>query len=302
MLKPATCIRFCLFDDNVGRSRPMTVRHSCADQLSRTHGRRGCTRRVAQCSLSCADIEHSALVDLADKYLISAPAGVAAAASKGAKPVYTGGQSLIKTHEGSVAHVALALPAPALGEKGVYALGVLQSLLGGTGPHSGGAGQLQLGWHRQSRLARSVHNDAHSFIRSIAAFAFPYTDAGLLGLAGSCADHESGRLVHAMVAFLKDAASVQATGPELSRAKKAFKLAVALDVESRAGARDDLGKQTLLTGKHASLAETFAAIDAVTAADVAGVAAAALKAPPSIAAVGSLVTVPRYDMLANLLK
>jgi predicted Zn-dependent peptidase len=105
-----------------------------------------------------------------------------------------------------------------------------------------------------------------------------------------------------MVAFLKDAAGVPVTAAELERAKKSYKLSVALEVESRGGARDDAGKQLLLTGKRASLAETFAAIDAVTAADVAGVAKSALKTPPSLSAIGSLTTVPRYDMLANLVK
>ena len=250
--------------------------------------------------LAASNVKHAALVDAADKFLSVVPEGVAA---KSPKAAYIGGETLIRTAKSGVAHVAIALPAPGLDAKGLHALGVLQTLLGGTGAHGGAAGAVQLGYHRQSRVARSVHTEAHSFIRGLTAFAFPYTDAGLLGLAGSCADHEAGRLVNAAVGFLKDAAGGAAITPaELARAKTQYKLAYVLDVESRAGARDDLGAQLLLSGKYAAVADTLKAIDAVSAADVAGVAAAALKASPSIAATGSLATVPRYDVLANMLK
>lgn len=243
--------------------------------------------------LSGVNLSQRELTDLAERYLAALPA--AGAIPKSPKPVYIGGESMIRGASTGTAHVAVALPAPTLASgKSLYALGVLQALLGSSSAAKGPA--------RQSRLARSAHNDAHSFIRSISAFAFPYTDAGLLGIAGSCADHEAGRLVNAMVGFLKDTASVAATTAELDRAKKAYKLAVAADVESRGGALSDMGLSVLLTGKAGSLRDTLAAIDAVTAADVQAVAKAALAAPPTISAIGSLQTVPRYDQVAQLLK
>ncbi len=239
-------------------------------------------------------------MDLADKYFLTVPEGSKPSTPKSA---FVGGEALIRSRKTGIAHVAVALPGPALGSPQYHALGVLQTLLGGTGAHGGAAGQVQLGYHRQSRIARSVHTEAHSYIRSLTSFAFPYTDAGLVGFAGTCADHEAGRLVDAMLGFLKDVAGSSISAPELERAKRQYKLAYLLDVESRVGARDDIGLSLLLTGARASTAEVSKAIDAVTASDVSGIAKAALASgKPAISAIGSLSNIPRYDVLSAMLK
>jgi predicted Zn-dependent peptidase len=210
---------------------------------------------------------------------------------------------MIRTTAGGTAHIAIALPAPSLASgKALHALGVWQALLGSTPHHGGAAGQLRLGPQRQSRVARSVHTEAHSFIRSLSAFALPYSDTGILGLAGSCADHESGRLVHAIAGFLKDSAGQPIPQLELERAKKQYKLAYLAQVEGRSDIAADFAHQLLLTGKWQSSASALSAIDAITAADVQQIAKAALAAPPAIAAAGTLEQVPRYDVLAGLFK
>jgi ubiquinol-cytochrome c reductase core subunit 2 len=254
-------------------------------------------------------VKHEVFVDTCDKYFLSIAEGIATTnattSAPGlhgpAKPAYIGGEAFTRTHEGGIAHVALGLQAPAATAKEAYALGVLQSLLGGSEGNAA-AGALRKGPQRQSRIARSLHNDAHSFIRSIGAFAFPYSDAGIVGISGSCADHEAGRLVDVFAGFLKDAASVAATSAELERAKKLYKVNLALARESRDGARDDIALQTLIAGKQVSLADAFKAIDAVTAADVQALAKSALASKPSISAVGSLTNIPRYDVLTSILK
>lgn len=257
------------------------------------------------------NVDHKDLVEIADQYLAALPQGVpttsvttgAPGVHGPAKAAFIGGESHIRS-TGGAAHVALALSAPSIadGPKAQAALGVLQALLGGNSPAGGAAGAPRLGPQGQSRIARSLHNDAHSFIQSLTSFAFSYSDAGMVGLVGSTADHESGRLVNAMAGFLKDAAAVAATPAELDRAKKAFKLALAAEVETRSGGRDAIGSQLLLAGKYAKLAETFAAVDAITAADVAGVAKSALASTPAISSIGSLRNVTRFDILASLLK
>lgn len=249
------------------------------------------------------NVEHSQLVEVADKYFGSLPEGNAAANAAGAKKAtVVGGASFIQTSSGP-GHVAIALEAPSLNNgKDFLALGVLQNLLGGTGAHGGAAGQARIGPQKQSRLARSVHTEAHSFIRSISAFSFAYSDSGLFGLVGSCADHESGRLVDTMAGFLKDSVRVQATEAELARAKKAFKLAYLAEIDTRNGRIADFAGQVLNSGKVSGVAETLAAIDAVTANDVSQVAKACLASKPSIVAIGSLSTVPRYDVFASLLQ
>lgn len=250
-----------------------------------------------------ADVNHDALVEAVDAYLLSLPEGVPTTSITASAPgihgpekaVFVGGQSLVRTHEGGVAHVSIALPAPALGSKEMHALGVLQALLGASGA-------TRLGPQSQSRIARSMHTEDHSFIRSLASFALPYSDIGLVGIAGSAADHEAGRLVDVIAGFFKDAASLPITPAELDRAKKHYKLALLVDAESRVGARDDIGTQMLLSNRHVAVADALKAIDAVTAHDVQGVAKAALTGKVAISAVGSLINVPRYDIVASLLK
>lgn len=256
----------------------------------------GATFKPSTMTFAATNVSHAAAVELATQYFGALPGG---AGGVTAKPVYTGGESMTRTAGGG-AHVAIAFPAPSLASgKAVQAAAVLQALLGASTPR-GAVGAAAIA--KQSRLARSTHTEAHSFIRSIAAFSTPLSDAGLLGITGTCADSEAGRLLAAAIGFMKDAAGVAATAGELSRAKTAVKLAAAGQVDTRAGAREALGQAVLATGAAPSLAEVFAAIDAVTAADVQAVARAALAAPPSVSAVGSLVMVPRYDQVLALLK
>ena len=251
--------------------------------------------------LSAVNVDHGALVGAAEKYLSAVNEGGPLPASP--SPTVLGGNTFTRTREGSgLAHVGVSLEAPARGSPGYYAAGVLQALLGGTQPGGGGAGALRTGPQRQSRIARSIHTEAHSFIHSLRSFVLPYTDTGLLGLVGTAADHEAGRLVDAMAGFLKDAAAVPATAAELSRAKTAFKLALLLEAESRAGSRDSAGNALLLGGAVVPVSVALKAVDAVTAADVANVAKGALGSTPSIAAIGSLNTLPRYDVFASLFK
>jgi len=263
----------------------------------------------AVCRVAFADVKHDVFAKEWETLLMGVGEGVpvtdvttsAPGIHKAAGAPFVGGQTFVRAR-GGPAHVAIALSAPAAGSAQAHALGVLQALLGSTGAHGGAAGAVRLGPQGHSRLARSVHTESHSFIRSLAAFAFPYSDAGLFGIAGSCADHEAGRLAHAIVAFLKDAATVPVTATELARARATYKLAVATDVESRVGGREDLAHQVSWKPAVTEVGATLKAIDAVTAADVQAVAKSLLSSPPAISAIGSLATVPRFDQVAALLK
>lgn len=239
--------------------------------------------------LSGVNVSHDELLELAHTHFAGLAEGTGAtgAAAAGA-PVVIGGESRIRG-EGGVAHVGIALAAPgaSAGPKALAAVGVLQALLGGTGGRAGS---------RHSRLAKLGGSGA-----SATAFAFPYSDAGLLGVVGSASESGVPALVSALTGALKDAAGVAAAAGELARAKAAYKLSLVAAAESRAGARDEAAA-SLLWGSGSPLAAQLAAVDAVTAADVSNVAKAALASPPAIAAIGSLGGVPRYDQLVAQLK
>ena len=248
--------------------------------------------------LSATNVDHAALAAYAANALGGVPSGASAASPRAA---VVGGESLTRT-EGGAAHVALGFTAPAQGSAQFRALGVLQALLGSAGAHASAPGRAHVGYLRQTRLGAGAKSEANSFIRSASAFAYSYSDAGLLGIQGTCADHEAGRFVAAAVGFLKDAAGAKPIqAAELERAKRASKLAFLADVEGRAGARDEAGTAPLL-GRASGTAEVLKAIDAVTAEQVAGVARAALQGAPAVAATGSLSSIPRFDVLSAMLR
>jgi len=65
---------------------------------------------------------------------------------------------------------------------------------------------------------------------------------------------------------------------------------------------EDQGRQTLVYGKVHTPQQLAQRIDAVTAGDIQRVARNMLKTAPSIAAVGDLSTLPRYDIIANYIR
>ena len=234
--------------------------------------------------LSGVNVSHEALLEVATNYFGGLPEGTGAtSAAAAAAPAVVGGETTLCSSSG-VAHVGIALAAP----KSTAVAGVLQALLGGTGAGSA----------KHSRLAKLAGSGY-----SATAFAFPYSDSGLIGVIGSASDASAGALTSALAGALKDVAgNAPVTSGELERAKAAYKLALVSAAESRAGARDDTASSLLWTGSAASLSSALAAVDAVTAADVASAAKASLASPPALAAIGSLTTVPRYDQLVALLK
>ena len=114
-------------------------------------------------------------------------------------------------------------------------------------------------------------------------------------------DKKAGHFVNSAVALLKEVVSKPPTASELERAKRAYKLAYLTDVEGRSGSRDESATAILL-GRSSGVAATIKAIDAVSADQVVSIVKTALAGSPSISATGSLSTIPRYDVLANLLK
>lgn len=232
------------------------------------------------------NVPHAALVELADAYFLGIPEGAAPAVAASA---YQGGAEILRS-EDDVAHVAVAFQGPSATSADLAAVGVLQAALG-AGPN------------RHIAFARSKANQllgsaAGSILHSFAAFAFPYSDVGLVGAAVSTSSANAGKAADLIVGAFKDVAAGKLNDAELVRAKAAYKFAVLANLDSRAGKRDDIASQVLLAGAVRDAATTLAAIDRVTAADVARVAGAALKSAPTLAAIGNPYDLPRYDRFA----
>ena len=72
-----------------------------------------------------------------------------------------------------------------------------------------------------------------------------------------------------------------------------------MHLESRAMLLEDIGRQVLIYGKVETGRELCQRVDGVTADDVKRVAARLLKSKPSIAGVGHISHLPRYDAIVG---
>lgn len=203
----------------------------------------------------------------------------AAEEAQAAAPRYSGGESYHRSAAGNLATVAVALPAPAAGAAGAAAAAVLASLLGGTPSRSPNSPGL-LGASRLA-LAPGPHHDARAFY-------LPLRDSGLFGVEVDGEDGDARGLVATAVAAVKSAAKKPPTRDELASAKAGAKMALVASREGRTRLRSALGSDVLRGAGVVAEGAALAALDAVSAEDVARVAKAAISAEPSVAAISSL--------------
>lgn len=86
---------------------------------------------------------------------------------------------------------------------------------------------------------------------------------------------------------------------ELERAKAAAVSSVLMNLESRAVVAEDIGRQVLTYGHRKPVGEFVQEIRSLKASDLSAAAAKLLKSPPSMAVLGDIAHVPRYDQVAK---
>ncbi|KAI9907914.1 hypothetical protein PsorP6_003345 [Peronosclerospora sorghi] len=210
-------------------------------------------------------IPHSMLTDLANGYFDSLAKG-SKAASATAK--YVGGETRVKKALNAT-HVALALPTVGRNSADYSVSQVLRALLG----------------------LRLDKKNASAFLSS-------YSDVALVGLAGKAPPSEAGALVDSFVAELKKAASSPATEEELSVAKTTASLEAQEQYSTHLGTLD---RVSLIATTGLSTKSPLELIEGVSSAKVQELAQKALKAAPSVSAIGKLSAVPHIDAIASKL-
>ncbi|OWZ05194.1 Mitochondrial-processing peptidase subunit alpha [Phytophthora megakarya] len=177
---------------------------------------------------------------------------------------YVGGETRVK-QAGKFTHVALALPTVGRDSADFGASQVLRALLN----------------------VRLNNKKASAFLSS-------YSDVALVGLSGYAAHSEAGALVDSFAAELKKAASAPATKEELAAAKTT----AALEAFEQYNTLSHVG---LITTGFASKSPSEL-VEGVTAAKLQELAQKAVKATPSVAAIGKLSAVPHVDAVASKLQ
>jgi len=238
--------------------------------------------------LAAAGYDHEELVALASKTFGALPAG---AAQTPAPSVYTGGEYRESSDE-ELTHFALSFKAPGWKDKDLVPICVLNTLMGGGASFSAGGP----GKGMYTRLYQNILN-RYAFVYSASVFSAFYNDAGIFGVYGATSADCMGQLVAAMVGEMKKMGT-SISEVELARAKNQLKSSLLMNLESRAILFEDIGRQVLTYGARTPPEELVAQIEAVTAADLVGVAQTMLKTPPSVAVYGDTTSVPRYDQIA----
>ncbi|KDO33712.1 hypothetical protein SPRG_19322 [Saprolegnia parasitica CBS 223.65] len=205
-------------------------------------------------------INQSALNDIANTHFSGVVAGDR---TKPAAAHYVGGEHRVAAAS-PVSYVALGFSAGALNAQEKSAAHVLEHVL-------------------KSRIA-----GASSAFRAV------YADASLLGLSGVARPDDASALVASFLKEFQAVASSPLSAAELEAAKKSSGLCYSSFVDTKNGALTQLARSAFAQSAITE-ASTHAALHAVSVKDVQTLAEKLVASKPSLASVGDLTNVPRYD-------
>ena len=147
-----------------------------------------------------------------------------------------------------------------------------------------------------SRLFQEIRED-RGLAYSIYSFLSCYEDAGLFGIyAGTSAD-ETAELIPVIAA---EAAKVidHINEDEITRARTQLKASILMARESTSSRVEQLARQVMLFGRHLTVDEIVAKVDAVDNAAVKSVAARLFSGTPTVTAVGPISEMEPFEELA----
>ncbi|KAL7413883.1 Metalloenzyme, LuxS/M16 peptidase-like protein [Mrakia frigida] len=185
---------------------------------------------------------------------------------------YTGGIKIDERAEMENSHVFIGFEGVDANDEDVYALAVIQMLLGdGASFSSGGPGKGLL-----SRFYTGVMSGSYG-IDNVNSLNLPYSDAGLFAVSLTCTpevlNKYLNRLAYELSSLLDPYNLAYPVRPiELSRAKNRLKAAMLYAREDPRVEGEDLAAQVLTNGKRMGLGEMVGKIDKVTMDDLARVA------------------------------
>lgn len=241
--------------------------------------------------VSGVGVEHAALVAYAEEHLGDLAAG---SAGSMVPAKYVGGDCRVPSDPGQV-HVAIGLQGVDCSDKEVVAAAVLQSLLGGGEQFSAGGPGKGL----TSRIFTNVLSNRE--VLTATSFNVSYQDTGLFGIQATCNAQDAPKTVALLtreLAGLRSGISQE----ELERAKNMTASSLFLNLETMGIVTEDLGRQTMYYGKRKDGQTVAAEINAVTADQLAALAAKMLASPVSVAAYGDVAFVPSYPEIAAALR
>ncbi len=190
----------------------------------------------------------------------------------GARTIRTRGGLEVLDRGTEQAHVVLGMPGLSRTDERRWALGVLNTALGGG---------------MSSRLFQEVR-EKRGLAYSVYSYTSSFADCGLFGVYAGCAPKRAGDVLKICRAELQDIADHGLGDEELRRAVGQLAGSTVLGLEDTSALMNRIGKSEMCWGEQLSVDEMLAKIKAVTPDDVRAVAAEVLTQRPSLAAIGPL--------------
>ena len=225
---------------------------------------------------AAGNVDHAKVVRQVEKAFTAAGAlkrtdAVPADPRGGVRALRTAGRVEILDRPTEQAHLVLGLPGLARNDERRWALGVLNSALGGG---------------MSSRLFQEVR-EKRGLAYSVYSYASSYADTGLFGIYAGCQPKRVEEVLKICQEELQRVAEQGITEEELSRAIGQISGSTVLGMEDTGSLMSRIGKAELCYGTHLSVDDLLAKISAVTLDDVREVASSVLGAHrPSLAVIG----------------
>src|SRR4051812_7142380 len=223
---------------------------------------------------AAGNLEHATVVRLVRKALAGTALDASPADPAGPRVPkrvrHQKAHTVVRNRDTEQAHVVLGGVGIGRLDERRFALGVLNSVLGGG---------------MSSRLFQEIR-EKRGLAYSVYSYASQYADAGLLGVYAGCAPGKVDEVLDIIRTELDQVAAKGLTAEEIARGKGMVKGSYVLGLEDSGSRMSRLAKSELLYGDLMSVDELLTRVDAVTREDIDAVAAELLTQPMSLAVVG----------------
>ncbi len=228
--------------------------------------------------VAAGNVDHDALVGLAERAFAELPAS----ATLESQPARYAGGDYREARPLEQVHIVLGFPGFGYRDEDYYAASVVSAALGGG---------------MSSRLFQEIR-EKRGLVYSIYSFTHAYSDAGIFGIYAGTGEEEAAELMPLLGEEIRRLGEGFA-GAELERARAQLKAGLLMSLESTTARCEQQASHMLIFDRPLDLAEMVARIDAVDGAAVSRVARRIFAAPPTLAALGPIARIERYDQLAQ---
>jgi len=202
---------------------------------------------------------------------------------------FLGGEQRIETINPFV-HAAIVTEGAGYSNKDLVPLLVLQNIMG-TGPRIKYSNNMTSSKAMQAAAQGTSAPFAASCINAT------YSDSGIFGFHVVGHSQDMGKILKSLVGQFSSMTKGGITDQDVQRGKNQLKSSIAMEMESGAGQLAVYSEQAMFGGELSDANSMIKAVDAVTTADVQGVAKKVINGKPAMAAVGDLSSTPYLDEL-----